>query len=448
MDRKILILIVDDIKGNRLIVKTALKNEDYIFYEAVNGEEAIQKCKELEPDIIFMDAVMPVLDGFEATKAIREIEEFKNTSILMITSLSHKEDKIKALKCGVTDFISKPFDKQELIARTKSYAKLSIDIARRKSAELALKEQHLYLQNIIDTIEDPIMVIREDYRVELMNKIIKETLKNKKIADIENPKCYEISHDRTSPCDDNEHPCPLHRVLETGNNMKVVHDHSCKEKRFIELSATPLLDRAGNCIGIIESGRDITAHLETLEKLKEQKKISDYQALHDGLTGLANRVLFEDRLNMAILKLKRHKTKVAIFFIDLDKFKPINDTYGHKAGDFVLTTVSQRLLRIIRQEDILSRIGGDEFTLIIENIINVDDLSLLGEKIINGLREPIIFEGNTLSISASVGISVSDNDTVRADTLLRNADDAMYMAKKNGRNRVVLYSNNKYEELK
>ena len=125
MENKPLILIVDDMKDNRLIIKMALKKEGYILEEASNGQEAVQKCRELKPDVILMDAIMPVVDGYNATKAIRKIEEFNRTPILMITSLSEKSDKIKALEAGVNDFISKPFDKHELIARCSSYANLS-----------------------------------------------------------------------------------------------------------------------------------------------------------------------------------------------------------------------------------------------------------------------------------------------------------------------------------
>jgi len=125
MKNKPLILIVDDMKDNRLIIRMALKKENYILEEALNGQEALQKCQEFKPDVILMDAIMPVMDGYQATEAIRKMEEFNRTSILMITSLNEKSDMIKALKAGVNDFISKPFDKHELIARCSSYANLS-----------------------------------------------------------------------------------------------------------------------------------------------------------------------------------------------------------------------------------------------------------------------------------------------------------------------------------
>ncbi len=151
MNEKIKILIVDDHQVNRMTLKLSLKNEGYEFFEATNGLEAIQKATEVNPDVILMDALMPYMDGFEATKEIREIEEIRRVPILMITSLDQKEDKIKALQYGVNDFISKPFDKLELKARCKSYAQISI---LNKKYTLANKNPITNLSNKMALLKD------------------------------------------------------------------------------------------------------------------------------------------------------------------------------------------------------------------------------------------------------------------------------------------------------
>ena len=151
MKNKPVILIVDDMKDNRLIIKMALKKEGYVLEEASNGQEALQKCQEFKPDVILMDAIMPVMDGYQATEAIRKIEEFNRTPILMITSLNEKSDMIKALEAGVNDFISKPFDKHELIARCNSYANLS---KINKQYVLASKNPHTQLPNKFALLND------------------------------------------------------------------------------------------------------------------------------------------------------------------------------------------------------------------------------------------------------------------------------------------------------
>lgn len=176
------------------------------------------------------------------------------------------------------------------------------------------------------------------------------------------------------------------------------------------------------------------------DRLNEQKEILDFQAHHDVLTGLPNRILFNDRLEQAITKAKRQKTEFALLFIDLDRFKQINDSLGHMFGDKVLKVISKRLQGIVRKEDSLSRLGGDEFTLLVEDLKEEIDVSALAKKIILVLSEPIIIESNTLYITTSVGISIFPKDDINADNLLKYADAAMYRAKEEGRNNYQYYS--------
>ena len=317
-----------------------------------------------------------------------------------------------------------------------------VDVTQRKKAKDELKEQHEYLQSIIDGIHDPIMLIREDYTVEVMNSSLSASLQHIKLADPAHPKCYEVSHHRTTPCDGIDHPCPLRDVMDTKEHITVIHNHYDMEgaMSYVELSVTPLLDKEQNCVGIIESSRDITAHLAVQEELREQKITLNYQAHHDVLTGLSNRILFNDRLEQGIKKSQRNKRKLALFFIDLDHFKEINDSLGHTVGDKVLKAVTQRLSKVLRKEDSLARLGGDEFTVILEGLTQIQDASLLAEKILKSLREPITIENNVLYVSCSIGISFYPEDGVNAHDLLKHADVAMYKAKEDGRNNFKFYS--------
>jgi len=318
----------------------------------------------------------------------------------------------------------------------------SIDVTQRKKAEDELKEQHEYLQSIIDGIHDPIMLIREDYTVEIMNSSLSETMQNIKLADPEHPKCYEVSHHRSTPCDGADHPCPLRDVMSTKEHMTVVHNHYDIDgnRNYVELAVTPLFDKEKNCVGVIESSRDITTHLEVQDELREQKITLDYQAHHDALTGLPNRILFNDNLEQGIKKSKHNKHKLALFFIDLDHFKEINDSLGHPIGDEILKLVTQRLSKIIRKEDVLARLGGDEFTVIMEGFTQAQDASLLAEKILKALSVPITIENNVLHVSCSIGISFYPENGVNAHDLLKHADVAMYKAKDEGRNNFQFYS--------
>ena len=185
---------------------------------------------------------------------------------------------------------------------------------------------------------------------------------------------------------------------------------------------------------------DITRQVEDEQKLLEQARLLDYQANHDPLTSLPNRVLFKDRLMQTIASAQRNNEKFALFFIDLDQFKKINDSLGHHIGDNVLIEVAQRLQSAIREEDTLARLGGDEFTVIVKNIKTPKDTVTVAQKIINLLKEPIITEEHTLYTSTSIGISIFPDDTIDKDDLVKFADAAMYKAKEEGRDNYQFYS--------
>jgi len=213
-----------------------------------------------------------------------------------------------------------------------------------------------------------------------------------------------------------------------------------KELIPIAFSLSLLKDQSGNPIGIVGINKDITKRKKVEDALHEQQSTLYYQAHHDALTGLPNRVLFFDRLEQGIIKAKRHSEGLALFFIDLDKFKHINDSLGHGTGDSVLKIISKRLEAIIRKEDTVARLSGDEFTIIIEELKNPHDASILAEKILARLKEPINIDNHKLYVSGSIGISMYPVDATAGCDLLKYADTAMYKAKEEGRNNFQFYS--------
>lgn len=177
-----------------------------------------------------------------------------------------------------------------------------------------------------------------------------------------------------------------------------------------------------------------------INKINEQRDVLDYQTHYDELTKLPNRTLFYDRLNQAIQKGERKKLKSAIFFIDLDRFKQINDSLGHTIGDNVLKIIASRLQATMRKEDSISRVGGDEFSILIEGIEKIEDVSKLAQSIISVISKTIHTDGHTLYLTNSIGISIFPDDGIDANSLLKNADAAMHRAKEEGRNNFQYYS--------
>jgi len=176
-----------------------------------------------------------------------------------------------------------------------------------------------------------------------------------------------------------------------------------------------------------------------ISQRKEYEEHFKHMAQFDALTHLPNRALFNDRLRQAITSAHRNKTRVALMFIDLDKFKPVNDTYGHGVGDQLLKSVSTRIEDCLRESDTAARIGGDEFVVLLPSIETHLAASKVGEKILSSLNQPFVLSGHTLNISGSIGIAVYPEHGKEEKGLVKSADIAMYHAKKNGRNNVKIY---------
>ena len=215
-----------------------------------------------------------------------------------------------------------------------------------------------------------------------------------------------------------------------------------KSKRLIPISfsLTLLRDENGIPIGVVGINKDNTARKEAEKALMEQKELLHYQAHHDALTELPNRILFTQRMEKCIERSSKSKIGFALFFIDLDKFKDINDSLGHEIGDKVLRIIALRLQSIIRKEDTLARLSGDEFTIIVSNFKEKKDASHLAEIILEILAEPIHIDREVLYVSGSIGIAIYPDNALDAEYLLKYADTAMYNAKEEGRNTYKFYT--------
>lgn len=198
---------------------------------------------------------------------------------------------------------------------------------------------------------------------------------------------------------------------------------------------------------LVRSIRYAIERQRMLEKLEQVQLRLQRLAHYDNLTELPNRQMFYDFLNKSVARARRHAKILAVLFLDLDKFKVINDTLGHSVGDLLLQSVAKRLSGCIRESDIVARLGGDEFTLILDGINSVHDAAKVAQTIIKTLSKVFILEGNKLFITTSIGISLYPYDSYDTETLVKNADFAMYSAKEYGRNNYKFFLSNLNEEL-
>lgn len=216
----------------------------------------------------------------------------------------------------------------------------------------------------------------------------------------------------------------LRRAIRHGEEVRVVLKNYTKDGAVFwnELYLSPVFDADGGLTHYVGIQNDITSRVELRQQL-------EHMALHDGLTGLANRALMMDRMREALSQAKRYRRMVALLFFDLDGFKDINDRYGHEAGDLLLKIVAAMLKRTLRDSDCAARLGGDEFVLLITNLLSEEEVWLIHNRLLLTLELPVMLDGHEIVSRASMGLSFYPADGDTAEQLLKSADQAMYRDK-------------------
>lgn len=301
--------------------------------------------------------------------------------------------------------------------------------AERKWMEQVVQRSTEFIDTVLNSITDSISIIdTHDFKVIGANSTLLETLKvNEK--EVIGKTCYELTHRKSEPCGSPDVTCPLLETVKTGRPSSAEHVHYDKDGNTIdvEISTYPVTNEQGRVYQAVHVTRDITERKQAEQELA-------YMATHDSLTKLPNRMLFNDRLNLELAHAHRNQKRLAVMLLDLDQFKDVNDTLGHSVGDQLLRAVGDRLTRLVRKSDTVARMGGDEFLLLLPEVAWVEDTAKIAQKVLEAFGEPFVFDAHELHITTSIGIAIFPNDGEDADTLVKNADIAMYSAKERGRN--------------
>ena len=423
MKSKSVILVVDDQPKNIELMEAYLVPQGYEIINALSGEEALEKLSVNQIDLVLLDIMMPRMSGLEVLKKLRADEKTRLLPVVMVTALNETEDRVKALEAGCDDFISKPFDKQELLARVES-------LLRIKSLHDEVNEAREYAESIINTVREPLISLDQDLRVVTVNRSFYEVFKIKP-EDTVGQLIYDLG--------DKQWDIPkLRELLETilpqkatFYNYEVEHDFTDIGRLVMLLNARQIKRRMGKERIILLAIENITERKKSEEKIRQM-------VFHDSLTGLPNRKLFSDRLDIALAHARRNKKQVGVAMLDLDNFKGVNDTLGHDMGDLLLKATAERLTASLRKDDTVARFGGDEFVLILPDLEIIEDSILVAQQIVDSFCKPFPIGTRELVVTMSIGISVYPNDGTDECTLLKNADIAMYEAKQAGRARYKL----------
>lgn len=306
------------------------------------------------------------------------------------------------------------------------------DITERKLAEESLRESEEKYRTILENIEDGY------YEVDLSGNF---TFFNDSVGRLHGYSSEELMGMNYREYTDKEYSKKLfktfNKVYKTGEPTRGFGWQIIRKdgtKRYIEVSVSLQKDSSGKPKGFRGISRDITERKQIEQQL-------NHLATHDSLTGLPNRMLFMDRLQIALAQSNRNQNKLAVIMLDLDNFKDINDTLGHIVGDKLLQEVGCRLTGILRQNDTVARLGGDEFVILLSDLGKIEDAAEVAKVILKSLREPFVFADNKITSQASIGIAVYPDDCEDIESLLKKSDMAMYAVKTQGRNNYKFFSN-------
>lgn len=309
------------------------------------------------------------------------------------------------------------------------YVAVKTDITERKQIDKMLQESEARLRAILDNSPYLIWLKDMDGRFAAVNKAFFNTTGRGRMDEVLGKTDFDIWPEELAKkyrADDAD-------VIST-RKQKLTEEMSLDngEVRWVETFKAPIMDVDGNLLGTTGFAQDITGRKNAEVQIR-------HLAHYDPLTDLPNRTLFSDRLQQALATAKRDKTRLALMFLDLDKFKPVNDALGHHVGDLLLKEVAKRMQDCVRESDTVARIGGDEFVVLLPSIETEQDAVLVAEKIRLALNRPFALVGQSLNISSSTGIAVYPEHGNDETKLVKNADAAMYRAKEGGRDCVKLY---------
>ncbi|PIG91004.1 EAL domain-containing protein [Gloeocapsopsis sp. IPPAS B-1203] len=465
------ILIVDDVPENLLVLSKTLSGEGYQVRCAKNGAMALMGAKTAPPDLILLDVKMPDLDGYEVCRQLKASLLTRNIPVIFLSASDDLVGKVKAFEVGGVDYIMKPFEIAEVLSRVKSQlalqaAKAEIsqlnaqleeriqertaqleatnrqlrrEIAERKLAQKSLQVSEERLESILNSLEDVVWSFApETGKLIYLNPAVQKVYGRPPAEFLDCPELYqEVIH----PDDRARYQKSRQMLIEHGSveiEYRILRPDG--EVRWLSDRTYVIYDQEGNPARIDGIIYDITQRKRAEEQLI-------YDALHDALTGLPNRTLFMERLESALSRAKRHKDYLfAVLFIDLDRFKIVNDSLGHAIGDQLLCAIAYLLEQSIRSTDTIARFGGDEFTILLDGIKDITDAIKIAERLQAQLVSPLTLENHTIFCSASIGIVLNSPNCTQAQNLLRDADIAMYQAKEQGKARYAIFDQAMYQQ--
>lgn len=448
------VLVVDDILANVRLLEAKLSAEYFEVVTAMNGLDALDAVVRTKPDIILLDVMMPGIDGIEVCKRIKSNPLTQHIPIVMVTALDQPEDRVRGLEAGADDFLTKPVNDISLFSRIKSLVRLKM-----LTDELRIRAETgdsiaLVAKSVTQYNELPGSVMLVDTKNSSAERISSFLSEKHNVHHVSDPtQVVEIAASAAKPFElivismddtkfDGLRLCSQLRSFEGTRQTPILilvdQDDQARLLRALDMGVNDYLLRPVDQQELMARVATQVKRWRYTEQLRQSVKTSIELAITDSLTGLYNRRYLESHLGHLIDHFINRGKSLSILAIDVDFFKPINDTYGHDAGDKVLQELGARIRSNTRSIDLCCRTGGEEFVLVLPST-GLDPAEHIAERLRKSVASKPFLIGPQQSVPVTISIGLAGLDSVSdsLEQLMKRADSALYAAKRQGRNRVV-----------
>ncbi|MGB8702442.1 MAG: EAL domain-containing protein [Thermosynechococcaceae cyanobacterium] len=451
------ILAIEDNAANLSVIVNCLENFGFTVLVSQDSDSGLRRAKYAHPHLILLDVLLPDRDGYETCRLLKADEATRDIPVIFMTALADTENKVKGLSVGAVDYIAKPFQQEELLARVQIHlqlnqltqtlefqnCKLQSEIEQRQQVEAELLNANQELarqrdlaQTTLNAMAEGVIVTDMQGRIETLNPLAE------KLTGWNETEARGLSIGEVFQIMDEETRISLNFVVEDAilNGRKIVIPESqtllstrASKLLAVDGNVAPILNTNHRAVGSVLVFRDVTQPRDVARKLA-------WHASYDTLTQLPNRREFEARLTQAIASAQNQDAVHCLCFIDLDRFKLVNDTCGHRAGDELLRQCGALLLHHVRDNDTVARLGGDEFALLL-SYCSVDQAVAIGNRICQAIHSfRFIWDDQTFTLGASLGlVPIQPHHSNSIATLLNAADTACYAAKNRGGSQIFVY---------
>lgn len=435
-ENSVKVLLIEDDEDDYILTCDLLSEIKGTRYQTVwisKYSDALAAIRDERPDVCLIDFRLGEGTGIELVR--EAIAAHCRVPMILLTGQGDVETDIEATEAGAADYLVKGEIEAPILERSIRYA-----IARGRTLE-TLRESETRFRSVVESANDAIILIRHNGEIMSWNRSAQVIFGYTEAEILGQPISALFPDSFTLNLSPNDKRVPLLASgrLPQGNRAE---DLIGKKSDGTEFPLEISLSSWETSEGVFHSGivRDVTERRSLEDQLT-------HQALHDPLTKLANRVLFRDRVEHALIRARRKNAHIAVLFIDLDNFKSVNDSLGHAAGDELLVSATERLQSCLRSSDTPARLGGDEFAVLVEEVDHAEGAVFVAERIRKLLSASFSISGTNVFVGTSIGIATTVNDSESPEELLRNADVAMYMSKTNGKDRYTIFEPDMREAL-